>query len=88
MASQNNRVLYTGSTINLIKRVWEHKTKVIPESFTARYNVNKLVHYEEFERIAEAAEREKQIKAGSRAKKMALIKKDNPNFDDLSKDWY
>ena len=84
MASKNNRVLYTGSTRNLIKRVWEHKNKVSEKSFTARYNVIKLVYYERYDSIAEAVGRESQIKAGSRKKKESLIKQDNPNFVDLS----
>jgi len=77
-----NTVLYTGITNNLIRRSWEHKYKVI-SSFTAKYNVNKIVYYEVFNSPEEAIKREKQIKAGSRKKKIELIKKNNPSFKDL-----
>ncbi len=77
-----NTVLYTGVTNDLKKRIYTHKNKLI-EGFTARYNINKLVYYELFTTPQEAIMREKQIKAGSRKKKIALIKKLNPTFRDL-----
>ena len=86
MTNKNNTVLYTGVTSNLIKRVQEHKTKVHPKSFTARYNICKLVYYEGFHRIEDAIAREKQIKAGSRKKKISLIESINPEWKDLYED--
>lgn len=76
MTNKNNAVLYTGVTNNLIKRVYEHREKLV-EGFTKRYNINKLVYYEEFSEILCAIQREKQIKAGSRQKKLELINKMN-----------
>ena len=78
-----NRVLYTGVTNNIFRRILEHKNKRNPESFTARYNVNKLVYIEELEDPIIAIAREKQIKAGSREKKILLIEKLNPDWNDL-----
>ncbi|PIU68408.1 excinuclease ABC subunit C [candidate division WWE3 bacterium CG06_land_8_20_14_3_00_42_16] len=82
LTNQRNTVLYTGVTNNLIKRIWEHKNKVV-NGFTQKYNVHKLVYYEVFETIVEAIKREKQIKAGSRKKKIDLIEKINPGWKDL-----
>jgi len=81
-----NSVLYTGVTNNLLNRNFQHKTKENKESFTAKYKANKLVYYEIFSDIRDAITREKQIKAGSRKKKIELIKKFNPKWQDLSKD--
>ncbi len=77
-----NSVLYTGVTSNLAKRIYEHKNK-ITQGFTATYNVNKLVYYEIYDNISEAICREKQIKAGSRRKKILLIINMNPEWNDL-----
>lgn len=77
-----NNVLYTGVTNNLIKRIWEHKQKQIP-GFTSKYNINKLVYFEIFGDVNEAIKREKQLKGGSREKKLKLIESINPGFDDL-----
>lgn len=82
LTNKNNSVLYTGVTSNLVKRIWQHKNKVI-KGFTYKYNINKLVFYEVYESISEAISREKQIKAGSRKKKLTLIVKVNPEFKDL-----
>ena len=87
MTNKRNNVLYTGVTNDLERRVYEHKSKLIKGS-TSKYNLNKLVYYEQFESIKEAIQREKQIKGGSRQKKINLIKKDNPTFGDLAADWY
>ena len=87
MTNKYHTVLYTGVCNNLIRRVWEHKNKVNLKSFTAQYNINKLVYFEYFQDINFAIAREKQIKAGSRAKKIALIEKDNPDWQDLSEGW-
>jgi putative endonuclease len=83
MTNDNNTVLYTGVTSELTERVKEHKEKAHSGSFTARYNVRKLVYYELFEGIGQAIKREKQIKAGSRKKKMDLITRRNPEWRDL-----
>lgn len=77
-----NRALYTGVTNNLKQRIYTHKHKLVA-GFTARYNINKLIYYEIFLTPQEAIKREKQIKAGSRKKKLALIKSINPTFRDL-----
>jgi len=82
MTNPRNTVLYTGVTGDLKRRVWEHKTKAVP-GFTARYNVVKLVYFEVFDDPEEAILREKRIKGGSRAKKIALINAFNPQWRDL-----
>ncbi|MFZ4619450.1 MAG: GIY-YIG nuclease family protein [Bacteroidota bacterium] len=78
----NNTVLYTGVTHSLIKRVTEHKEKKIP-GFSQRYNLTKLVYFEYYRDIRDAIAREKQLKAGSRKKKIALIESMNPLWSDL-----
>jgi len=83
VTNQYNKVLYTGVTAELRARIWEHKTKFYPKSFTAKYNCNKVVWYEVLPGIEEAIEREKQIKGGSRKDKEALIKSLNPTWIDL-----
>ncbi len=80
--SEKNGTLYTGVTSNLIKRVYEHKQKLV-DGFTKKYNVDKLGYFEIYESIEQAIEREKQIKAGSRKKKIDLIEKENPSWKDL-----
>jgi putative endonuclease len=82
MTNGNNTVLYTGVTSDLKRRVYEHKEKLV-EGFTKKYNVNKLVHYEVFEDIRNAISREKQIKGGSRQKKLDLINCMNKEWRDL-----
>ena len=77
-----NRVLYTGVTSNLVKRVYEHKNKMV-DGFTKKYNLHKLVYYEVGEDIMGAIVREKQIKGWLRSKKIALIGEFNPNWNDL-----
>jgi putative endonuclease len=78
-----NQVLYTGVTSNLSKRISEHKLK-LTTGFTKKYNCSKLVYYELCDEIQIAIEREKQIKSGSRKKKLDLINKMNPKWLDLS----
>ena len=85
MTNKNNTVIYTGVTNDLIRRVYEHKNKLV-EGFTKRYNVVKLVYYEIFDNPEIAITREKQIKAGSRKKKIALINSINPQWQDLYDD--
>ncbi|PIR45123.1 MAG: excinuclease ABC subunit C [Candidatus Vogelbacteria bacterium CG10_big_fil_rev_8_21_14_0_10_51_16] len=82
MASKRNGTLYTGVTSDLPKRVAEHKSEAI-EGFTKKYNVHALVYYERFEDMYSAIEREKQIKGGSRKKKLQLIEHTNPEWRDL-----
>ncbi|MFV8392212.1 GIY-YIG nuclease family protein [Flavobacterium sp. LB2P6] len=76
-------VVYTGVTSNLPQRILEHIEKRYPTSFSARYNVNVLVYYEQFQWIGDAIAREKQIKAGSREAKNELIRTFNPTWNDL-----
>ncbi|GBC95141.1 hypothetical protein HRbin16_00928 [bacterium HR16] len=85
--ASRSRVLYTGVTSDLCRRVAEHKSKQVP-GFTKRYNVNRLVHYEEYSRVSDAIAREKQIKGWLRSKKVALIEEHNPQWADLSEGWY
>ena len=82
LSNKNNNVIYTDVTNNLIKRIYEHKQKFV-KGFTKKYNINKLVYYEVFNDINNAILREKQIKAGSRKKKIELIKYTNPEWKDL-----
>lgn len=82
MMNKGNTVIYTGVTSDLKKRIYEHKEKLI-DGFTKKYNIDKLVYYEVFEDIENAILREKQIKGGSREKKLFLIKSINPGFLDL-----
>ena len=81
MASGRNGTLYTGVTSDLVQRVWQHKNG--PVGFTSRYGCKLLVWYEIHEEMIPAIEREKQIKAGSRRKKLALIEAMNPGWIDL-----
>lgn len=82
LANRRNGTLYTGVTSNLVKRVWEHKSDLV-EGFTRRYTVHMLVYYELAETMEAAIAREKQIKAGSRAKKIQLIESMNIEWNDL-----
>ena len=82
LTNKYNRVLYTGFTNDLYRRVSEHKNKLV-KSFTSRYNVDKLVYYEIYADAESAIYRERQIKAGSRQKKIDLINSINPEWKDL-----
>jgi len=82
ITNKYNTVLYTGVTNDLIRRVYEHKNKLV-EGFTAKYNLTKLVYYEIFNDVKEAINREKQIKGWKREKKENLIKGFNPDWKDL-----
>ena len=82
LTDSQNRVLYTGVTSDLLKRIWEHKNHVV-EGFSKRYNVIKLVYYEQGEDIYGAICREKQIKGKLRKKKIEMISKMNPEWNDL-----
>jgi putative endonuclease len=85
LTNKNNTTLYVGVTNNLTLRIRQHKEKHDKKSFTARYNLDKLVYYEAFQMIEDAIARERQLKAGSRGKKIALIEKENSAWSDLTK---
>jgi putative endonuclease len=82
LSNQRNTVLYIGVTGNLVKRIWEHRQKVV-KGFTQKYNVEKLVYYEIYGNIESAILREKQLKGGSRKQKVDLINHMNPEWKDL-----
>jgi len=82
LSNKTGSVLYTGVTGDLTRRVFEHKGRFV-SGFTSRYNVDLLVYYEMCDDPTAAIEREKQIKAGSRAKKLSLIRSLNPEWRDL-----
>ena len=83
MTNAHHTVFYTGVTSNLYARIVEHRDKVFPDSFTSRYNINKLVYYELFHSIEEAILREKQVKKYRREKKLQLIESVNADWRDL-----
>lgn len=86
LCNKNKTTLYIGVTSNIKKRIEQHKTKFY-KGFTARYNCDRLVYYQEFDSIVQAIAYEKKLKAGNRAKKEALINSQNPEWDDLSEGW-
>jgi len=86
LTNWNNKVLYTGVTNNLERRIFEHKNGII-DGFTKKYNINKLVYFDYTSDVKSAIEREKQIKGWTRAKKNDLITSINPDWKDLSLDW-
>lgn len=88
MVNKNDTVIYTGVTSNLEQRVFDHKVKRYPKSFTARYNCDKLVYYEEFCDVQKAIHREKQVKRYHREWKESMIEESNPDWKDLSEGWY
>ncbi|MCC7526598.1 MAG: GIY-YIG nuclease family protein [Chitinophagaceae bacterium] len=83
ITNKHHTVLYTGVTSNLQVRTRQHREKFYPKSFSARYNIDKLVYYCFFHGIEEAIEEEKRIKAGSRAAKIRMIENMNPEWKDL-----
>ena len=83
LSNCTNTTIYTGVTSNLIRRVFEHRQNTDPKSFTAKYDVHKLVYYEYTGDVRVALEREKQIKSWSRAKKNKLVNARNPKWEDL-----
>jgi putative endonuclease len=87
LTNWNNKVLYTGVTSNLEGRVYQHKNKLI-KGFTEKYNINKLVYFEQTSDIESAITREKEIKHWCREKKNMLIESTNKEWQDLSKRWY
>src|SRR5450432_1505398 len=84
---QRSHVLYTGITGNLVRRVWEHRNKMLP-GFTSRYNLNRLTYYEHFVYPDAAIAREKEIKGWRRSKKIRLIESMKPHWYDLAEHWY
>jgi putative endonuclease len=85
LTNKHNRTLYTGVTNDLKRRIYEHKHKLV-KGFTAKYNVDKLVYFEMTEDVNAAIFREKQIKGGSRQKKIDLVEGSNPEWRDLFED--
>ena len=83
MASRKNGTLYVGVTSDLLHRVFEHKDKAHPNSFTAKYNVNRLVWHQDFDDITDAIAHEKRVKKWRRIWKIEMIERDNPEWDDL-----
>jgi putative endonuclease len=86
LTNWNNEVMYVGVTNNLERRLYEHKKKLV-DGFTKKYNLNKLVYFEETSDVLVAIEREKEIKKWRREKKNALVMKDNSQWKDLSENW-
>ena len=82
MSNIENGTIYVGVTNNLIRRVYEHKNKLI-DGFTKKYELDKLVYYEIFDNIETAIVREKQLKGGSRKRKLDLINRFNKKWEDL-----
>ena len=87
VTNKRNGTLYIGVTSNLIRRINEHKNKLI-QGFTNKYNLTKLVYYEETDDVTIAIEREKRMKKWYRKWKIELIEGENPDWDDLAKEWY
>ena len=86
LSNITNTTLYVGMTNDLRRRLYEHKNKLIP-GFTEKYNVNKLVYFEKTTDVKAAIQREKRLKKWNRDWKIELIKKNNPNLNDLSEEW-
>ncbi len=84
--TNKSKTLYTGVTGNLLRRVYEHKNKLV-DGFTKKYNITKLVYYEVTDEVSSAIAREKQIKGWLRKKKITLIESMNPEWKDLSSEW-
>ena len=87
LANDTNVCLYVGVTSDLERRLYEHKNKLAPDSFTAKYDVHKLVYFEETPNPYAAITREKQIKGWNRKRKNKLIESKNPQWKDLSESW-
>ena len=90
ITNKHHTTLYTGVTSDLRGRLWQHKTKYYPKSFSARYNLDKLVYFEAYSTIQDAIDMEKVMKGKSRAKKEKMISDQNPGWKDLGievEDW-
>ena len=88
LTNKYNKVLYAGSAVDLKKRLNEHQMKVNPKSFTAKYNVTKLIYFEALPSVVAAIKREKQVKGWVRSKKIELIEKLNPKWRDLGVEFF
>lgn len=88
LTNRHHTVLYTGVTSKIEHRITEHSEKHFTQSFTAKYNIDKLVYYRSFSSIEEAIAEEKRIKAGSRSQKIKLINSINPSWKDLSEELF
>ncbi len=87
LTNKNKTTLYVGVTSDLMQRIWKHKTKFYPNSFSAKYNCTLLVFYQEFQSIESAILEEKRIKGGSRLQKIRMIESMNPSWIDLAENW-
>lgn len=87
LSNWNNKVLYTGMTNNLERRIYEHRNKLV-KGFTEKYNVDKLVYFDYTSDVNSAIAREKEIKGWTRLKKNKLIESTNPEWKDLSKEFF
>jgi putative endonuclease len=87
ITASRSRVIYIGMTNDLHRRMFEHRNGVI-EGFTKQYRCHRLVHFESFDDVAKAIDREKQLKRWSRVKKLWLIERRNPTWEDLAAEWY
>ena len=87
ITNKKNGVLYIGVTNNLERRMFEHKNKLI-KGFSSKYNLDKLVYLEVYQYVEDAIKREKNMKKWKREWKINLIVEDNPDWDDISKDWF
>ncbi len=85
--TNKSRTLYTGMTNDLERRVYQHKNRLI-QGFTYKYNITRLVWYDDFDDVEQAVEGEKKIKGWLRSKKIALIESTNPEWKDLARDWF
>jgi putative endonuclease len=86
VTNKTHSVLYTGVTSDILGRIWDHKNKTYPQSFTAKYNCNKLVYYFFYSHIEEAIAAEKALKGGNRQMKVDLVNQLNPEWKDLYED--
>ena len=87
MVASRSRTLYTGLTNSIGRRIWEHKQELVP-GFTKKYTVHRLVYFEVYDDVKRAIEREKEIKAWRREKKVELVNSVNPTWHDLAEAWY
>jgi putative endonuclease len=87
IVASKSRVIYTGMTNDLSRRVFEHKNELVT-GFTKQYRCHRLVYYESFDDVNKAIDREKQLKRWSRLKKIWLIERRNPTWEDLAADWF
>ena len=87
IVTNKSGTLYTGMTNDIERRFWEHKNKTV-KGFTSRYNINRLIYFDDFYDVQQAIDREKEIKGWRRSKKIRLIESVNPGWKDLSRGWF